>query len=744
MKRLSILLLASVALMANAQNKIDFAGRQVLDRAREVGLDSDRNKHDGLLAPKTAGSDVTEQTYNVIVEFADRNFDYGDIAVEEISRCGNMAVVNATAGEIEQLAELADVVSVTLGFEKKSLMYKARPACKVDEVQNGEDGLGMKYSGKGIVTGLFDTGLDVNHINFIDADGNPRTRAVWAYSSGGKLTSYTTPEQVKAFTTENTGETHGTHVLGIMSGNYNGPAKYAILGGANGRSAQLVKQEDEGSAVPFYGIATGADLAVGCGTLSDGNIASGVQKIVEYAASQGQPCVVNLSLGGNIGPHDGTDALAKFLSQLGEEAIICVAAGNEGDERISITTSGKILKTFTQPTTASGSGIIDLWSSDGRPFTVRFFGYDKAKGQEVFSYTLSENLGGKTIRNSAMDGFSTAFSGSASLSSNISPSNNRYNVTASLNVTGRTTTILAGFVIEPLEGQTVDGFANNMEFCSESIPGFTSGSAKNSINNMACGENVIAVGSFTTAGSWAALAAGGDKATSYSYQVMPTVGAISGFSSYGKTFAGKQLPDICAPGQGIISSFSKYYVESAPASATQSWVVGEYASPKGLFSRKSPWGLTQGTSMACPFVAGVIALWLEADPTLTVDDVKAIIKETAVNDLFTTSDRARFGAGKLDALAGIKAVLGKSGISDVTADEQEAIVTAVSDKSYEVFVAGAKNLKAKLYNLSGLCVAEAASDDDTVVLSADTAAAGVYVLRVDSDRNSESRKIVIR
>lgn len=743
MKKLSILLLASVAVMANAQNKIDFAGRLVVDRVREVRLDSDRNKHDGLLAPKTAVADVAEQTYNVIVEFADRDFDYGDVAVKEISRRGNMAVVNATAAQIEQLAELAEVVSVTLGFEKKSLMYKARPACNVDVVQSGGDGLGTKYSGKGIVTGLFDTGLDVNHINFINSDGQPRAKGVWAYASSGKVTSYTTPDQIKRFTTEDATETHGTHVLGIMSGSYDGPAKYAVFGGSSGKTPTLVRQDEEGSSVPFYGIATGADLAVGCGPLSDGNIASGVEKIVDYAKTQGQPCVVNLSIGSNVGPHDGTDAIAKYLALLGEDAIICIAAGNEGDEPISISTSGKTIKTFVVPTT-DGSGMIQFWGPDEKPFTVRLIGYDRSKGTEVFSYTLAENLEGKSVKQSAMNGFSTVFSGSVTLSSNISPANNRYNVSATLNVAGKSESILAGVVIEPLAGQTVEGFANKMEFRSESIPGFTAGNAKNSINDMACGDNVVVVGSFTTAASWAALSSNGEKATAYSYNASPTVGAISDFSSYGKTFAGKQLPDICAPGEGIVSSYSSYYVDSAPASVTSGWLTGEYAEPKGLLSRNSPWGLMQGTSMACPFVAGVIALWLEADPTLTVGDVKAIIKETAVNDLFTSSDRARFGAGKIDALAGIKAVLSKSGISDVTADEREAIVTAVSDKNYEVFVAGAKNLTAKLYNLSGLCVAETTSDGDTVVLSAETAAAGVYVLRIDSDRNSESRKIVIR
>ena len=59
------------------------------------------------------------------------------------------------------------------GFEKSAQMYVARPAGGVDAVQAGADGLPMPYTGKGVVAGLFDTGLDVNHINFLDAEGEP-------------------------------------------------------------------------------------------------------------------------------------------------------------------------------------------------------------------------------------------------------------------------------------------------------------------------------------------------------------------------------------------------------------------------------------------------------------------------------------------------------------------------------------------------------------------------------------------
>lgn len=739
MKKLSICALAFVSLMATAQNKIDFAGRMAIERVREA---TETANGAGTVAPKSVNA-MLQQTYNVIVEFDDENIDYGDVAVDEISRIDNMVVVNATTEQMEQLAALPQVVAVTLGFEKTPTMYLARPAANVEAVQTGADGLSKKYTGKGVVTGLFDTGLDVNHINFLDADGTPRTKAVWTFASNGTVTAYTTPDKVKGFTTENNSESHATHVLGIMSGSYNGPAEYAYLGGTSGSTPTLVKQDDEKSAIPFYGIATGSDIAAGCGTLSDGNIAAGVQRIVEYAESKGQPCVVNLSLGSNLGPHDGSDGLSKTLAKLGEKAIICIAAGNEGNDDLSITAKGKTIQTFVTPTGSSNQGTLQFWCSDNKPFTISFIGYDKNKSKEVFSYTLDKNLAGKSVKQGDMTGFSDAFTGSVTMSSNIDNANNRYYVSVNINVTGASTTISPGFIIEPADDQTVYGFAYNMNFVSNSVRGFTKGNSENSISSMACGENVIVVGSFTTEPSWASISEG--KAVSYSYSPRPNKGAISSFSSYGMAFGGRQLPFVCAPGEGIMSSLSQYFVtKSGGVSGVGAIYGGQYTAPSGRNSRNSPYGLMQGTSMACPFVAGVVGLWLEADPTLTVADVMDVIQKTAITDTYTKVNKDRFGAGKIDALAGIKEVLNSTGISDIKADNDDVIVTCTDGDNYEIFVAGAKRVTARLYSLSGICAVEATSNGDTVQLNANSASAGVYVLKIDTEKLSETRKIVVK
>jgi hypothetical protein len=66
----------------------------------------------------------------------------------------------------------------------------------------------------------------------------------------------------------------------------------------------------------------------------------------------------------------------------------------------------------------------------------------------------------------------------------------------------------------------------------------------------------------------------------------------------------------------------------------------------------------QGTSMASPHVAGVVALMLQAQPNLDHDAVVTILQETARGDDFTGSlPNYAFGYGKVDALAALQALV---------------------------------------------------------------------------------------
>lgn len=730
--------MATVALTAVAQHKIDFPGRQVIEQFR---LEQEGSANDGptTVSPLSSRAATTAKTYGVIVELNDASFDLSGYVNEVMSQIDEFVIVNVTAPQMEKLAELSEVKRIEMGYECEPLMKAARAATGVDDVHAGT-GLDQAYTGKGVVVGLFDTGLDPNHINFKDANGNLRVKRFWAYmnNTGRPTTSLTDAVAISSYTTEDANETHGTHVLGIMAGGYTGAADYAAS--APNNKWVMTKQGDAGSSVPYYGVAHDADIAITCGPLYQASMLDGVQNIVNYAKSVGKPCVVNLSIGNNVGPHDGTDAWSVSLDRLGKDAIICIAAGNEGENNLSINTYGDKIKTFvgtaSNPSRASGS--VDIWGSDNQIYTVRVFAYDRSSQKEIFSYTLDKNLEGKSVSQGDMEGFSSSkLSGSLSISSNINVGNNRYNVVVSPNITGQAG-ILFGIAIEPKPGQIVDGFTRGMLFMSQSQPGYLDGTPDNSINGLACGENVICVGSFSTSKNFAFISNGNASGTGYVGAA--EVGSRSNFSSYGWNTANfETLPHVCAPGEVLISSINKYYVDTNPGTM----VSAVYTMPGGgVGVRPSHWQPMQGTSMASPFAAGVIALWLEANPSLTVADVKDILQDTSTRDFLINAEIEKWGTGKINAVAGLKQAL--AGSIDVGIDGPQMLVSSADGRNFEIYAGTARRVEARMYSLAGSNVASVSAQGNTANISADGMQPGVYVLKIDTDKGSETHKIAVR
>ncbi|MDE6134991.1 MAG: S8 family peptidase, partial [Muribaculaceae bacterium] len=240
--------------------------------------------------------------------------------------------------------------------------------------------------------------------------------------------------------------------------------------------------------------------------------------------------------------------------------------------------------------------------------------------------------------------------------------------------------------------------------------------------------NTICVGSFNTNNSWYDLDG-----------VRRTYGSASGlsnFSSWGNLLDGRSLPHVCAPGAMVVSSYSGPY--TAANFANESY----FLTGKADFNGKTHyWAAQQGTSMATPYVTGVVALWLEANPDLTAAQVREVIAATAVNQ----GESAAWGAGKIHASNGLKKVIsdypGNSGIADIeTGVERPMIVTAVDGSTFDVTVAGADAVEAALYSTTGAMVASASANGNNVTVSAPSATPGIYILRA----NNHTAKVTVR
>lgn len=138
-------------------------------------------------------------------------------------------------------------------------------------------------------------------------------------------------------------------------------------------------------------------------------------------------------------------------------------------------------------------------------------------------------------------------------------------------------------------------------------------------------------------------AAAGDSWSTHGVYLAP-------FSSIGPTAKGAIKPDIAAPGVTILSAYSNNYLVCDP-------LFGCLPDPYAYGCGIGCYNVLSGTSMATPYVSGVAALMLQANPSLTPAQIKQIIAETA-QDRLTAGKDVAYGDGLIDALAAVKRAMG--------------------------------------------------------------------------------------
>lgn len=699
---------------------------------------------------------------------------------------GRIVIARLTAPEMEAVAELDEVVQVSLGFEAEPMMRVARKTTKVDDVHkaNASSGLSHGYTGEGVIVGMMDTGLDPNHLNFRDAAGNLRIKNYWEIKGAdGSVVLYDTPEKIGAFETDLRQETHATHVLGIMAGSHN-----ARPGSGNGMVATLNglgKPSVSASNInPYYGVAKDAEMSVCSGTLENNNITIAAGRFRDYVKSTGKPGVLNFSLGNQRGPHDGTDASSLALADVGKDVLICMSAGNEGNANISLsktlTASDKTVRTFVS-TGLAGNGYLDIWSSGPQTLKVTFAAINLTNGNIVGTFEIPtpssfSYIGGTSVRYSnvvknAQFGNTFGQSSFIGYSANLNTANNRYDVYLTFELSGSNANTAAAIIVEGTDGNKIDMYGS-MVLRSNGMAGYLDGTPTNSINGLACGDNILVVGAYVNSNPYMTL--GGEN--SWSSTTYPQ-GGIAAFSSYGHTFQGRQLPDVVGPGMGMISSYNSYYVRDEinnyvtkglanPVNTkTEAQLRTEAESGYSVWinspDKKDPddmktplknyWGEMSGTSMSSPFVAGVLALWSQAAAEkgvrLSMDDVKKVIAATADKDEFTAQQPERWGMGKINALAGLKYILANQvgGVDGIASDDPESslIIEPVGGGVYSVFLAGVEGFTATLHNLQGQAVATASATGNELTLDGSALGRGVYVLTVQAPNTRISRKIAL-
>lgn len=741
MKKLLFLLLLSVSLPA-LSGGIGPNMRSAL-RALRFGL-APKNYGDTPLSARRLTRGHTSTLLPVSITLAEgyTTADLQEAGLEVQFGFGRYALTTVAPQDVDAIAALPCVRTIELQKSYVPKLDRARAAVGIDKIHAGEN-LPQAYTGRGVVAGIVDTGMDPNHINFRHEDGTSRIGYFASIKINPNYQGTGNPLNIReydsttvaTFKTENAQQYHGTHTMGILAGGFRGYIDMAeeedgVAGLTNGPN-------------PYYGAATDATIAAATGELQDAVIATGVDNIINYAYNEHKPCVLSLSLGSNDGPHDGTEVMNQFLDLATKEAIVCISAGNEGDLPVALhkefTDEDTLLQTFLMPMVYGADdptypnlryGTVKIYSRDSSQLQVQAVVYNKKRGRIAYRMPIEGNTDGNATYYCSADSFKQettdvvsplldkAVCGYVGVGSMIDDGSGRYEAMIDLYAYDNRKqdpdqNYLLGITVVGRKGQRVDLFsdAQFMAFDDYDQAGWTAGTTDGSISSMACGKNVIVVGAYNTKNHWGAM-------DGYAYQLQDVFpeGDITNFSSYGTLVDGRHLPTVCAPGTAIVSSCNYYYYNAYGEPASMVQAVHDDG------ERKSPYTQTMGTSMSTPLVAGAIALWLEADPTLTCAEVRDIIEQTAVkDDHVLAGDSVQWGAGKFDAYAGLKEVLRRKGGAGLSAAALKPLIRSLGARRYEVV--GAPRID--VYTPAGLRVLSTTSAQ----LDASSLPRGIYIVK---------------
>lgn len=533
--------------------------------------------------------------------------------------------------------------------------------------------------GSGTLVGVADTGADVSHPDFLDESGKSRVEwfldlsrpprgvhadledAFGVKDESGKTVSgavYAKAELDALLAAKNTVDLpgddvgHGSHVTGTAAGS--------------------------GGGGPYAGVAPKAGIVVaritrpGTDSIDNDDLVRAVGFMFAVADRMKRPMSVNLSLGSDFGPHDGSmmweRAIATYVGPSHPGRAIVAAAGNSGSvAELAIHQSVHVPKGATArvPVQSAGTtgGAVQVWVSfrGTSPLAIGLDGPDGTWISPVAPGTDSGTPRGGAYRAGVVNGSEPKDSpipvghrGGVVVWSGSWPAGPYY---VTLENRGESTADAELYL------QALGGAAVGREPTS-----FTNGVREGTINLPAAHPSIIGVGCTVNRTRWRS-AAGSEVSLTVpetdAFGLVPTgrsrelvEGEVCWFSSAGPNVDGVQKPEIGAPGGIVISTASG---QAPPGSSRSIFTSSSCPTRAG---RADPscllvdarHGISAGTSMSSPIVAGVVALLMQKDPTLTQDKVSALLQAGAHRFRGPSPYEDQNGPGEVDAVGSLDAL----------------------------------------------------------------------------------------
>lgn len=618
---------------------------------------------------------------------ANAAFDANDCIVYD--RQGDICIVSVPVGNIEKLASMSSVTRIEANKSCNITMDTTAIVVKASSVYNGES-LPQAYTGKDVVLGIMDVGFDLTHPNFYNSSTTAyRIGAFWDHLDKDTIGSgypvgrdYVGYEAVlaKKHSADGLMQTHGTHTLGIAAGSgynssYRGMAfesDICAVSNAIGSNVSLIDSAD------IYKYTTAVD-------------ALGFKYMFDYAERQGKPCVASFSEGYTVGMDSEDSLFAAYLQQItGPGKIIIASAGNESQKYAYLP------KPFGKSSAGSFifSGRNDAYlilQAQGR-FHLRLQPY--AEGRHALDIDSDDN----TLDSLAVYATPEQLTAMAyRYPSSFNDVETMYyiKISSPQPITGA---VPIAVIVSGEDAQVaVRAFSSTIFVNGQGDSRWSDAEISHNVHAPACFEGVVAVGStIHRTGFTNYLGAYRDYT-----QAGRNDGVWSVYSSVGPTLDGRIKPDVVAPGNNIISSYSSYYIEANPNASDVNSDVEHF----DYNGRTYAWNANTGTSMATPVVAGAVALWLQANPKLTTDDVIKIISKTSrLPETGMDYPNNKYGHGEIDVYKGLLEVLNLSGIKEISKNEAKNVKACFADDGslcLSFNKAPNKTFSVSLYSISG-------------------------------------------
>jgi subtilisin family serine protease len=554
----------------------------------------------GALAAHKRSLGIVSATSNlkpirsIVFIYCDEDADLSHLSQYGIRINQNRGAVRTAFIPIESLDALSEEPAIHRIKPSRKLharMDVATTKVKLPEFKNNTG-----LTGKGVIVGIIDTGIDPKHPAFAG-----RILRIWDQTLPGpgvKEGDYGVEVTGEMLSISRDNNGHGTHVAGTAAG---------------------VDSQ-------YGGVAPEAELLIVKTDLQDAHIADAISYVFRVAQEMNRPAVINLSLGGHADSHDGADSLSKVIdAESGPGRIVCCAAGNEGNDNIHgqriVPSQKSVAMRFNVPYNQVGIAWLNGWydgegeleislrSPNGfvTPYQKIVTNDNPSQDYQLPDARVEIVTPGPDLANGDHN-FFCQIRGLGKDQFGLPVSGGSWQLRVR-NTCGKDVR---------LDVWSLDDTGGSVFFTGKSI------------------EDSVKIGSPGACGSAITVAAYTTKAQYQDIdgnvrQMGLLENTISEFSSEGPLRNESQKPDVAAPGAMIVSALS------ADADFPRSMMVN------------SKFVAMAGTSMATPFVTGLVALLLQKNPQLDAKAIKELFrKNSSIPEQAPDAFDKKWGFGVID------------------------------------------------------------------------------------------------